>query len=172
MISVTQAAKHVYVVEKTKINLRSGPGYEFKIISLIHSGEELVVLDEFENWLKISVKNSDGTKVGWILNSLVKDEKPMTEQIASLKVSFKEVEAQLNKIKEDNLLLDKSKREIEKINQEQKIKLDEVNAKYMKLLNSYVIKWVIVGASILLIGIVIGAMYESMKYRHRPGIKL
>ena len=169
---ISLAARHIYVVEKTKINLRSGPGYEFKITSLLSSGDELAVLDEFENWYKISFKGPSETNVGWILKSLTKEEKPMAVQIADLKVLLSDVQSKLDQINKENKLLAKDKMKIEKINQKQEIEFKEINTKYMKVINSYVIKWVIVGASILLIGIVIGSMYESLKYRQRPGIKL
>ncbi|MGA1869094.1 MAG: TIGR04211 family SH3 domain-containing protein [bacterium] len=172
-ISISLAAKNVFVVEKTKVNLRSGPGYEFKIINLLDSGEELVILETQEDWYKVRLKNEElEKKEGWILKALVKEEKPMAMQIAELKSSEENLTVQLDQLKSENIELVKSKLELEKRNQIQKDELDYLKAKYEKMANSYALKWVIVGASILLIGIIMGTIYEGMKHRHRPGLRL
>ena len=172
-IGISFAAKSVYVVEKTKVNLRSGPGYEFKIISLLSSGKELVVLEEREDWYKIRLKNdTSNKKMGWILKALVKEEKPMAMQIVDLKNSQAGLKEQLNQLKSENMEFTKSKIELEKINQIQKDELDSLKTKYYKEINSNSLKWAIVGALILLSGIVMGTMYEGLKHRHRPGLRL
>ncbi|MGA1823866.1 MAG: TIGR04211 family SH3 domain-containing protein [bacterium] len=172
-ISVSFAAQNVYVVERTKVNLRSGPGYEFKIISLLSSGEELVILEELEDWYKIRLKNDDSNKkTGWILKALVTEEEPMAMQIVDLKKSQEALTAQLNQLKSENMGLTRSKIELEKINHIQKSELDNLKAEYYKKINSNSLKWMLIGASILLMGVIMGTIYEWFKHRHRPGLRL
>jgi len=67
------AAETMYIRTVVKISLRTGPGKEHKIISLITSGDSIEVLETGEEWSKIrTVKGEEG----WMESVLITAEKP------------------------------------------------------------------------------------------------
>jgi len=67
LLTAMASAKTVYVRD-TQVNVRWGPGTEFKIISKAKKGQKFEVVDETRNWVKI--KLSDRVE-GWIYKNLV-----------------------------------------------------------------------------------------------------
>ena len=98
-------AETVYVSEDFEITMRTGPGTDRKIISLIKSGKSLEILDKGEEWSNVRTTNG---KEGWVLNRYLTASQPsamvldqvrqdydvLTAKFEDLKAKFGEVDAQ------------------------------------------------------------------------------
>ena len=98
-------AETVYVTEDFEITMRTGPGTDRKIISLIKSGKALEILDKGEEWSNVRASNG---KEGWVLNRYLTASQPsamvldqvrqdydvLTAKFEDLKAKFGEVDAQ------------------------------------------------------------------------------
>lgn len=58
------------VVTGTFANIRSGPGDEFPILTVVKNGESLILLGESDDWVNVRMENG---KEGWINRRFVKE---------------------------------------------------------------------------------------------------
>ena len=63
ILPAASVAETVYVSENFEITMRTGPGTDRKIISLVESGKALEILEKGEEWSKVRTING---KEGWV----------------------------------------------------------------------------------------------------------
>ena len=74
-------AETMYVGDIVKITVRTGPGTEHKIITMVKSGQQVEVLQPDIHWSEVLLKNG---KQGWVLNRFLTTEKPCRLLLKSL----------------------------------------------------------------------------------------
>ena len=79
-------AESMYVGDMVKITVRTGPGTEHKIITMVKSGQQVEVLQPDIHWSEVRLK--DG-KQGWVLNRFLTMEKPCRLLLESLEKEYK-----------------------------------------------------------------------------------
>ena len=67
------AAETMYIKTVVKITLRTGPGTDHKIRSMVYSGQEVEVLEQGDEW---SLIRASGEREGWVLTELLSAQKP------------------------------------------------------------------------------------------------
>ena len=72
----------MYIHEILKITLRTGPGTDHKILSMIESGQSVNVIEQGEEWSKVSISSG---KEGWVLNRFLTNNIPTAMQLRELK---------------------------------------------------------------------------------------
>lgn len=102
-------AKDMYVGDITKLNLRSGNGEKYPVITTLDSGEPVAVLSTAGEWTKISTM--DGSE-GWVVSKYLTEEKPADIKIEDLKIEAENLQGKLEitelenrKLKEENISL-------------------------------------------------------------------
>lgn len=110
-ISYTTAclAKDMYVGDITKLNLRSGKGVKYQIITTLGPGEKVTVISTAKEWTKVGTMA--GNK-GWVVSKYLTEEKPANVQIENLKIQMETLQEQFEmaalenrKLKEENITL-------------------------------------------------------------------
>ena len=71
--AATSVAETVYVSEDFEITMRTGPGTDRKIISLVQSGKALEIMEKGEEWSMVRTHNG---KEGWVLNRYLTASQP------------------------------------------------------------------------------------------------
>jgi SH3 domain protein len=71
--AATSFAETVYVSEDFEITMRTGPGTDRKIISLVQSGKALEIIEKGEEWSMVRTLNG---KEGWVLNRYLTASQP------------------------------------------------------------------------------------------------
>ncbi len=82
--------------EHSQVNLRSGPGTDYEIVTTPPGGALLFPLDRFNQWYRIQLE--DG-RIGWIHESLVRRlnvPRPVVEELAEDKPDLEEATEELN----------------------------------------------------------------------------
>lgn len=192
------AAQTVYVTESFEITLRAGPGVDRRIVQLIPSARELELLERGDEWSRV---RTPGGSEGWVLNRYITTSQPcsmvlervtqdndlLTAQVADLKKSSAELEAQTTQLRAD---LAQSRRISEEVNQAyetlksesadflrirsqnqqltaelesertRSAKLDEEN---MQMKRDHFVQWVLTGGGIMLVGFFIGLFSASRR---------
>ena len=97
-------AKTMYVIEMNWVNVRSGPTMEHKILTRVKSGDALKILNEEEEWYYVLTPKGDE---GWVAKSLLKAEKPLTEQLSILSKKAEEQSDLIAALTEENNSLKK-----------------------------------------------------------------
>ncbi len=133
-----------YIIDFTKVNFRSGPSTEHRVIATLTSGHPLEILENQGNWSHVSFKeNEDSIKEGWILSRYLMTRLPWEMKAQSLiseNTALKEKLAPIEKrLEEENLneqnleiKLQDSIEEFDKVRQELK-SIKEGAAEYLDL---------------------------------------
>lgn len=96
-----------YVSDQLRIQLRSGPGNEYRILKSLPSGEHLTYLElsEDKNYTKVSVKGTEG----WVLTRFLSDEPIARERLILTQRELSNVRSELDTLKTKSSALLKQK---------------------------------------------------------------
>ncbi len=102
-------AKNMYVGDINKLNLRSGKGLKYRVMTTLGPGEKVTVISIVNEWTKIGTM--DGNK-GWVASRYLTEEKPANVKIEDLKIQMETLQEQFEitalenrKLKEENINL-------------------------------------------------------------------
>jgi SH3 domain protein len=156
------------VSSKTRLNLRSGAGTQYKIIGSVETGNGLKILSRGESWTR--VEKEDGM-IGWIPAGYLDTEPPPTIRLqqletegASLRTEVEEIRTEAAGLRESNATLmstDSGQRE-----EIEALKIDN----YELRAGSRYQEW-ITGALILTLGTLVGAFLHRNSQR-RPSSRI
>ncbi len=193
-------AEKMYVSDIIKITLRTGPGIDHKIITMLSSGQEVKVLIPDEKWT--NVRTLDG-KEGWVLNrfltpkkpssllleilkkkhkkltdyseSLLKENKKLKDEykrlnsgLSSSKTALKQLSESYEALKRESSEFIKLKTNYQKAMSrlsEQTKKADKFEEELIQLQTGHNIRWFLAGASVLILGFLIGFSAKRQKRR-------
>ncbi len=99
MLPMTLLAETRYVSEVREITLRTGPGGEYKIISMVKSGSPMTVLDQSDDWTQVQL--ADG-KEGWVLTQFLQTKVPDAIVLEKLQKTYTSLSAESDKLKSEN----------------------------------------------------------------------
>ncbi|BBO78768.1 hypothetical protein DSCW_61850 [Desulfosarcina widdelii] len=91
------AAETVYVSENFEITMRTGPGTERKIISLVQSGKALEMIEKGEEWSLVRAPND---KEGWVLNRYLTTSQPSAMVLERVRQDYDVLSAKYDDLKE------------------------------------------------------------------------
>ena len=92
----TTLAETVYVSEDFEITMRTGPGTDRKIISLIQSGKALEIVEKGSDWSMVRTVNG---KEGWVLNRYLTESEPCAMVLDRVRQDYDVLVAQHKDIK-------------------------------------------------------------------------
>ena len=100
------AVEKRYVSDQLRIQLRSGPGNEYRILKSLPSGEHLTYLElsEDKNYTKVSAKGTEG----WVLTRFLSDEPIARERLIIAQRELSNVKSELDTLKEQSNELKKA----------------------------------------------------------------
>ncbi len=107
ILPVVSIAETVYVTENFEITMRTGPGTDRKIISLVQSGKALEILEKGEEW---SMVRTLGGKEGWVLNRYLTASQPSAMVLDRVRQDYDVLVAKYEELKETFDALDVQKK--------------------------------------------------------------
>jgi uncharacterized protein YgiM (DUF1202 family) len=161
-IPVAAAAESAWVRGEVRLNVRTGAGTQFRILSGLKTGDHVEVLERSESWIKVRL---DDESVGWIPVGYLEAERP-----AALKLELLESEtAELRKTSAANALevaeLSKLNEALASDDEQQRLEIDQLRRENMRLkAGARWPEW-ITGASIVCVGMIIGAILQRTSGR-------
>jgi len=166
--AATSLAAESWVREIT-LNLRTGPGTQFRSLAAISTGESVAnVIERGEKWTKVQLH--DGQE-GWIPSGYLREDRPdvvkperLEAQIADLRGKLEVQTGELEQLRE-------SSSSIESQDAAQKQQIEELTLENLELrAGARWPEW-ITGASVLTVGMLIGAMLHRNSSR-RPSSRI
>jgi len=97
ILPAASVAETVYVTEEFEITMRTGPGSDRKIISLVQSGKALDILEKGEEW---SMVRTLGGKEGWVLNRYLTPSQPCAMVLDRVRQDYDVLNAKYEDLKE------------------------------------------------------------------------
>ena len=154
---------------EVRLNLRTGAGTKFRIVGVMVTGDSVEILRRKDDWTQIE---SDDGRQGWIPAGYLRSQPPAelrlvkTErELERLRTQFENSSADVSKLRESNAEI--SGREKEQLEEIKHLTLENLNLRA----GPNWPEW-ITGASILSVGMMVGALLRSWSRRSTPRIKL
>jgi SH3 domain protein len=107
ILPAASIAETVYVSEDFEITMRTGPGSDRKIISLVQSGKALEILEKGEEW---SMVRDHSGKEGWVLNRYLTPSQPCAMVLDRVRQDYDVLAAKYKGLKENFDELDAQKK--------------------------------------------------------------
>jgi hypothetical protein len=161
----TAAAEQAWVRGEIKLNVRSGPGTQFRILGGIATGDGLTVLDRGDGWTKVRMQDGNA---GWIPVGYLKPEPPPTVRLGQLEGEVVTLRDQLDSITEERGSLRTANATLSESDGAQRAEIERLILDNTKLRAGARYPELIAGACILAAGMIIGAMLHKSTTNKRP----
>jgi len=170
-----RAGENGWVRGEIRLNIRTGPGTQFKIVGVAKTGDGVEILDrEQEGWTKIRI-STDGAKLqeGWIPKGYLKPTPPPTLRLARAEDEVVGLQGELATLRQELQALRESEAELTSADSTLDAKIRELTQENMRLhAGDRYPEW-ITGASILAAGMLLGSLiYRSSTRRQQTRIRL
>lgn len=158
-----------WVRGEVRLNVRTGPGTQYRIVGVVKTGDEVNVMTRGEDWTKVQITTEDGAKKqGWIPEGYLKPEPPPTvrlaqaeSRVAALTKELAGLSGETDKLRSDNQILTGQ-------DGEQQSQIKQLTMENMELrAGARYPEW-ITGASIFAAGMVLGAWLHRNSARRQP----
>jgi SH3 domain protein len=172
LAAVAASAETSWVKDELRLNLRSGPGNEYRIKGFIKTGDSVTVLSRREDWVQVRTASPDAED-GWIEDGFLSPDPPAAMRLERMKTETAEARGQFGSLSERVKQLETENGTLKEEDVEQKEELESLTRDNMELkAGARWPEW-ITGACLLAVGMLMGAIVQSMNGRRaRPRIRL
>lgn len=156
-------AKTFYVSDTAlKANVRTGSGFDRRIIAMLPSGAQVTLIREEGGWAEVALE--DGRR-GWLLKRYLSDRPAWRVTAQKLATENQRLQQQVSSLARNhqNVLQEKIKLEADLGDESQKVKDLQIANDNMK--TSYNLRWFLGGAGVLLTGWILGFWMGRMRRR-------
>ena len=123
-------AETMYVTDNLKLTLRSGPSTEYKILSVIESGQQVEMLQPGEEWSLVRIANG---KEGYVLTRYLMPDPTHNVRLEQLQNKHKALMQQAATLLEENTQLKNESRQLKSTLDENEKTLKKLRVDYEKL---------------------------------------
>ncbi len=164
-------AETAWVKDELRLNVRSGPGNEFRIKGFIKTGDSVGIVARREGWVQVRTSSELGD--GWIEDGFLAAEPPAAMRIDRMRTETAEARGQFGTLTERVKQLETENTKLSEADAAQKEELDSLTRENLELrAGARWPEW-ITGASVLAAGMLMGAIVQSANGRRaRPRIRL
>ncbi len=151
IMAPASAARADYVRDEIRINMRTGPGVNYRIVQLLASGDQVTRLGEKEDWTQV---RTPAGEEGWVPSTYLSSEPPPSVQLPDVTARLRKTGAHARELEEQLKAQAREVVELEGLRERVK-KLESDN---VRLSNSTRWKDFASGGTIVLIGMLIGSL--------------
>jgi hypothetical protein len=149
------AEEDAWVRGDIRLNVRSGPSTEYRILANINTGDALVVLKRGDRWTQVRL--SGGTE-GWVPEGYLEAQPPPEFDLARLEEEVAQLRRELARSRSESNGLRDSNSSMSSETLAQKSELDDIRVRLARLQAGQGHPEMIAGATILIVGVLIGMM--------------
>jgi len=170
LTAIAASAETSWVKDELRLELRSGPGTEYRIKEYIKTGDSVTVLSRREDWVQV---RSTTAGDGWVQADFLAPEPPAAMRLERMKTETAEARGQFGSLTERVKALETENGTLKEEDVEQKEELESLTRDNMELkAGARWPEW-ITGACLLAVGMLMGAIVQGMNGRRaRPRIRL
>ena len=153
-----------WVSGQVKLNLRRGPSTEYKIIGSVTSDQSVSILDTDSGWTKVRL---DDGREGWIPGGYLSNDAPPAIRLAQLETEARTLRERLEKTEDEAERLRSEHGSLVASDTEQRERIAQLTTEKHEL--RALVRWQewVTGASILVIGMIVGAILNRSSSRRR-----
>lgn len=170
LIALPALAEEAWIGGEVRLNLRSGPGNEYRILEIVKTGDPLQVLERGEKWTKI--RTAAGNE-GWIPGGYLEAHPPPTIHLEQLQAEVASLREVVDTAKAEASSLRQRTEELTANESEQKAEIERLTKENYRLhAGERWAEW-ITGALVLSTGMALGALLSRISSRrHRQRLRL
>ena len=171
LLAATPAAgEQAWVKDYHRLNLRSGPGTEFRIKGAVETGNEVVILERGNRWTRVQVLD---VGEGWIPQGYLQSVAPARVRLKTIEEQADTLRAEVGTLSATASRLEAENLELRDRDTEQSSRLGELSRENVVLRAGARWPHWITGAGILSVGLLAGVVIHSLSGRRsRPRIRL
>jgi SH3-like domain-containing protein len=162
--SAPRAEEPAWVRGDIRLNVRSGPGTQYRILEGVGTGDGLTVISRSENWTQVRLANG---KKGWIPVGYLETEPPPTIKLQQLQDEVTSLRAKLEKSTSEGSALLESNRTLSDSDSTQRQEIEHLTLDNIKLRAGARYPEMIAGASIFCAGMILGAILHRNSGRRQ-----
>lgn len=125
--STAALAEEMYVNDKIRITVRTGPGISFKVIAEVESGHKMDVQEVKDGWSRVLL--SDGRE-GWVLARFLTRNQPKKVKLTTLQKAHDELTARVDMLTQENERLKEENQKLDLLSGESRRALEEMAHAY------------------------------------------
>lgn len=174
------AADDAWVSGKVSLNLRRGPGTQYKILGKVAAEDHVAVLDSRDGWRQV---RTDSGREGWIPAGYLVDTPPASVRLGRAETELAETQRALEAarsdagrriatLESDAQTLRQANQEIGARDAEQKEKIVRLQAANRELQTALRWREWLVGAGILVVGMITGALLRGSGRKRGSRVRL
>ncbi len=157
--------------DEVRLNLRTGPGTEFRILDSIQTGDSVTILSRRDGWTRVRLRDA---REGWIPEGYLAAEPPARIQLERLTATEGESREEAERLRGELESLRATHAEVASAHAELTTHVDGLERENLELrAGARWPEW-IAGAGILSCGMIVGAILQSWgaSRRSKPRIRL
>ena len=159
------AQERAYIRDEIRVNMRAGPGLQFRILRVLTSGDLVQTVAERDDWLQVRLP---GGPSGWIEAGYVTTDTPPSITLPQVQDRLTHAEARVRELEKKLAAQSGAVAELEEL----RARNEGLEARNADLAFSSGWKDMAAGASIILVGLVIGLLLPRGSERVGRKIKL
>jgi uncharacterized protein YgiM (DUF1202 family) len=168
LVAPLARAETGWVDDQVRLNLRTGPGNQYRIIASVETGDSVEILSRGDGWIEVSAEG----KSGWVPDGYLEAEPPAVVKLARIESEAAELRTRTKTLGEDSEKLRGENQELAARESEQRAELERLTRDNLELrAGARWPEW-IAGACILAVGMALGALLRGSARRQTPRIRL
>jgi SH3 domain protein len=162
LVAVPVLAEPAWVSGEVRLNLRSGPGNQYRILGVLKTGDSLQVLERSEKWTKVRTAAGED---GWIPGGYLNPQPPPTIRLEELEAEVAKLRSVLDSSEAEASGLRQRSEELSANDSEQKAEIERLTKENYRLhAGERWAEW-ITGALVLSTGMALGALLSRISSR-------
>ena len=170
LCAVSARAETAWVKDEVRLNLRTGPGLQYRIVGTLKTGDSVQVLSRGEDWTQVQSK--EGTQ-GWIPEGFLQVDPPAAVRLSRAEAEASEMRERASSAAKHLAELKSRYDEVAKSDASQREEIARLTRENLELrAGARWPEW-IAGATILFVGSLLGIIvHRSATRRRAPRIRI
>jgi SH3 domain protein len=162
------SAETAWVSDLVRLNLRTGPGNQYRILASVETGDSVEVLSRGDGWIEVRAEG----KSGWVPEGFLQNEPPARVKLARIEGETAELRTNAQQMGQDVEKLRSEHEQLAARESEQRAELERLTRDNLELrAGARWPEW-IAGACILAVGMALGALLRGSARYKAPRIRL
>jgi len=164
LVAAPALAETAWIKDQLRLNVRTGPGVQYRIVGVLQTGDAVQVVSRGEGWTQVRPENLEK---GWIPEGYLRPTPPARISLAEREVESAALEKRLAALTESESQLRIAHEEISSRDAEQQAEIARLTRENLELnAGARWPEW-ITGAGIVLVGMILGAIVARGSGRRR-----
>ena len=159
---IASAEEAGWVRAEIRLNLRTGPGRQFRILDGVGTGDEVRILQRGDGWTQVRLMNG---KIGWIPGGYLQPEPPPTVRLGQLEQEAVKLRGELEALTAERDHLASTNDALSSNDDTQQSEIDRLSKENIRLRAAQRPTEWITGGAMILVGMLLGALLHRTSSR-------